>query len=97
ASSRYSSLRATAGSRVDATTRLRPWNRRGCAGVDSIEPCTNLGGPRRFRVGVYLGLETLNQLASEGGSFFVRESNGFHQVLLGVHTTRVARHRFHTL
>ena len=86
ASSRYSSSRVTAGCRVDATTRLRPWNRRGRTGVDSIEPRANLGRPRRFSVGVYFAFETLNQLACECGSLFVRESKSFDQELLGVHT-----------
>jgi len=62
---------------VDATPRLRPWNRRGRTGVDSIEPCANLGRPRRFSVGVYFAFETLNQLASERGSLFVRKSKSF--------------------
>jgi len=70
---------------VDATTRLRPWNGRGRTGVDSIEPRANLGRPRRFSVGVYFAFEALNQLASECGSLFVRESKRFYQELLGVH------------
>lgn len=86
ASSRYSSSRVTAGCRVDAPTRLRPWNRRGRTGVDSIEPCANLGRPRRFSVGVYFAFETLNQLARERGSFFVRKSKSFYQDLLGIHS-----------
>ena len=86
ASSRYSSSRVTAGCRVDATTRLRPGNRRGGTGVDSIEPCANLGRPRRFRVGVYFAFETLNQLARERGSLFVRKSKRFYQELLGIHS-----------
>jgi len=86
ASSRYSSSRVTAGCRVDATTRLRPWNCRGGAGVDSIEPCANLGRPRRFSVGVYFAFETLNQLARQRGSLFVRKSKGFYQDLLGIHS-----------
>src|SRR5437867_1582903 len=85
ASSRYSSSRVTAGCRVDATTRLRPWNCRGRTGINSIEPCANLGRPRRFSVGVYFAFEALNQLASECGSLFVRKSKSFYQELLGVH------------
>ena len=91
ASSRYSSSRVTAGCRVDATTRLRPWNRRGGTGVDSIEACANLGRPRRFSVGVYFAFKTLNQLARECGSLFVRESKSFYQELFGIHTGIVAR------
>jgi hypothetical protein len=86
ASSRYSSSRVTAGCGVDATTRLRPWNCRGGTGVDSIEPCPNLGRPRRFSVGVYFAFEALNQLASECGSLLVRKPKSFHQELLGIHT-----------
>jgi hypothetical protein len=85
ASSRSSS-RVTAGCRVDATTRLRPWNCGGRTGIDSIEPCPNLGRPRRFRVGVYFAFETLNQLASECASLLLRKSKSFHQDLLGIHT-----------
>jgi hypothetical protein len=71
---------------VDATTRFRPWNCRGGTGVDSIEPCPNLGRPRRFSVGVYFALETLNQLASECGSLLLRKAKSFYQELLGIHT-----------
>jgi len=73
-------------------TRLRPWNCRGGTGVDSIGPRANLGRPRCFGVGVYFVFETLNQLASEGGSLFVRESKSFHQELLGIHTGTLAGH-----
>jgi hypothetical protein len=86
ASSRYSSSRVTAGCGVDATTRFRPWNCHGGTGVDSIEPCPNLGRPRRFSVGVHFAFEALNQLASEGGALFVRKSKSFYQELLDVHT-----------
>jgi hypothetical protein len=85
ASSIYSSSRVTAGC-MDATTRLRPGNRRGRTGVDSIEPRANLGRPRRFSVGVSFAFETLNQLARERGSLFIRKSKSFYQELLGVHT-----------
>ena len=51
-----------------------------------IEPCASLGRPRRFSVGVYFAFETLNQLARECGSLFVRESKSFYHELLGVHT-----------
>ncbi len=83
ASSRYSSSRVTAGCRVDATTRLRPWNCRGSAAVDSTEPRANLGRPSRFSVGVHFAFETLNQLARECRSLFVRKSKSFYQDLLG--------------
>jgi hypothetical protein len=92
ASSRYSSSRVTAGCRVDATTRLRPWNRRGGTSVDSIEPGANLSRPGGLSVGVYFAFETLNQLTSEGGSLFVRKSKRFDQELLSVHTKTLARH-----
>jgi hypothetical protein len=55
----------TAGCRVDATTRFRPRNRRGSAGVEPIEQLANLYGPGRFSVGIDLGFETLDQFASE--------------------------------
>jgi len=92
ASSRYSSSRVTAGCRVDATTRLRPWNRRGGTGVDSIEPGANLSRPGGLSVGVYFAFETLNQLTSKGGSLFVRKSKRFDQELLSVHAKTLARH-----
>jgi hypothetical protein len=76
---------------VDATTRFRPWNCCGGTGVDSIETCANLGRPRRLSVGVYFAVETLNQLARECGSLFVRKSKSFYQELLGVHTETLAR------
>src|SRR5438876_9242406 len=91
ASSRYSSSRVTAGCRVDATSRLRPWNRRGGAGVDSIEAGSNLGRPRRLGVGVYFGVETLNQLSCERGTLFVRESKRFGQELPGIHISTLSR------
>src|SRR5260370_42110677 len=89
--SRYSSSRATAGCRVDATTRFGPWDGRGNAGVDSIETGANLGRPRGFSVGVYFRLKALNQFAGKRSSLLVRESERFGQELLGVHVKRLAR------
>jgi hypothetical protein len=60
--------------RVDATTRLRPWNGRGSASLDSIETGANLGRPHSFGVGVDVRVETLNQFSCEGRSLFIRES-----------------------
>ena len=87
----YSSSPATAGCRVDATTRFGPRNGRGGAGVDSIETGANLGRPRRFSVGVYFRFEALNQFAGERSSLRVRKSKRFGQKLLGVHVKRLAR------
>jgi hypothetical protein len=81
----YSSSRVTAGCRADATTRLRPWNRRGGARVDSIEPGANLGRPCRFSARVDFAFETLNQLTCECGSLFLRKAKSFEQELFGVH------------
>jgi hypothetical protein len=80
-----SSSRVTAGCRVDATTRLRPWNCPGLPSVDAIEPRTNLRGPGSLGVGVYFAFETLNQLAGKRGSFFVRKPEGLDQEFLGIH------------
>ena len=59
---------------MNSAPRLRPRDGLGPAGVDSLEPCADLGGPRGLGVGVDLGLETLNQLASESGPFLIGKS-----------------------
>jgi hypothetical protein len=74
---------------VNAATRLRPWNRRGGARVDTFESRANLVRPCRFSVGVHVGVETLNQFASERGSLLIRESKRFDQELLGIDTEMV--------
>ncbi len=86
----YSSSRVTLRCRADPTMRLRRRDRRGSTGVNSIEPCQNFGGPRRFSVGVDLAFEALNQLASECRSLFLRESESFCQELLRIHKKNVS-------
>ena len=76
----------------NATTRLRPWNRRGGLGVDSIEPRANLKRPRRFGVTIYFRIEASNQFACELGSLLIRESKRFCQQVLGIHGRWVAGH-----
>lgn len=78
---------------VDPATRLRRRDRRGGTGVDSIEPSANLGRPRRFSIGVHLAVEAPNQLASEYGPLFLRESESFYQELRRIHARTVTRFR----
>ena len=85
ASSRYSSSVAASSRRVDSSPRLCPGDGLGGTCVDSFETCPDLGGPRGLRVGVNLGLETLNQLASERGSFFSGQSKCLGEQLSGIH------------
>ena len=73
ASSRYSSAVVTSSRCVDSSSRFCPSDRLGSPCVNSIKPGPDLGGPRGLGVGVNLGLETLNQLASERGSLFSRK------------------------
>src|SRR5437667_1219907 len=92
ASSRYSSSVATSSRRVNSAPRLRPRNGPRPAGVDSLEPCPDLGGPLSLRVGVDLCLETLNQLASESGPFFIGQPKRLDEQLFGIHESRLSRH-----
>jgi hypothetical protein len=61
---------------MNSAPGLRPRDDLGGAGVDSVKPCPDLGGPRGLCVGVDLGLEALDQLASESGPLFIGEAKG---------------------
>jgi len=76
---------ATSSRRVNSAPRLRPCDGLGPTGVDSLEPGPDLGGPRGLRVGVDVGLETLNQLASESGPFLIGKPKRLDEQLSGVH------------
>src|SRR4051812_2588681 len=85
AASRYSSSRPTAGRCVDATPCLGPWDRHGGARIEAVEPRSYLLGPRRFRVGVDVGIEALNQLACQGRPLFIGQPERFSEELFGIH------------
>jgi hypothetical protein len=52
-------------------------------------PRVDFGGPRRFGVGVNLGVKALNQLASQSRSLLWRELQGRIQQLSRIHTQRL--------
>ena len=89
ASSRYSSAVATSSRGVNSTPRLHPRNGLGGARIDSVTPCPDLGGPRSLCVGVDLGPETLNQLASKSGPLLVGKPKGLGEQLSGIRRVNI--------
>jgi hypothetical protein len=78
-------LRVTAHGGVNAAARLRPRNRRRGSRIDSIEARSDFGGPRSLGVGIYFGIEALNELACKGGPFVGRKPQCFNEQLLRIH------------
>ena len=62
--------------RVDPTTRLRPGDGRGGAGIGLVETSANLYRPRGLGVRVNFVVEALDELTGKRGSLFVRELQG---------------------
>jgi hypothetical protein len=87
---RYSSSRATSGSRVNAPPRFSPRHPRRCVRLEAIEPRPNLGRPCGFGAFIDLAIEALDQLPSEPGALLVRQPKRFNQQLSRVHTERLA-------
>ena len=80
---------ATSSRAMDSTPRLPPRNGLGGSGINAVKPCPDLSGPNSLRVGVDLGLETLNQLAGKSGPLFIGKQQCLGEQLSGIHEINI--------